>query len=54
MIKAGGISQMEIQETRDRIEDSLFAVRAALEDGYTIGAGLALIRAAHQLDTSQI
>jgi chaperonin GroEL (HSP60 family) len=37
-----------MQECRDRIEDSLFAVKAALEDGYVPGAGLALYQAAKQ------
>ena len=52
VIKAGGISKMEIQETRDRIEDSLFAVRAALKEGYVIGGGLALVKASENLDYS--
>ena len=42
IVKSGGLSEVEIQECRDRIEDSLFAVRAALEDGYVIGGGFAL------------
>ena len=42
---------MEFKETRDRIEDSLFAVKAALEDGYVIGGGLALSRAADLIDS---
>jgi chaperonin GroEL len=50
IVKAGGLSDVEISECRDRIEDSLFAVRAALEDGYVIGGGLALFNASQDLE----
>lgn len=50
LIKAGGISKMDVQETRDRIEDSLFAVKAALQEGYVVGAGMAIIEAANRID----
>ena len=39
IVKSGGLSEVEMSECRDRIEDSLFAVKAALEDGYVPGAG---------------
>jgi chaperonin GroEL len=52
IVKAGGLSEVEISECRDRIEDSLFAVRAALEDGFVIGGGLALLNASRDLDLS--
>jgi chaperonin GroEL len=45
IIKAGGVSQVEMNECRDRIEDAVFAVRAALQDGYVPGAGYALYQA---------
>ena len=50
IVKAGGISELEVSECRDRIEDSLFAVRAALKDGYIIGGGFAVIRCAQNLN----
>lgn len=37
-----------MNECRDRIEDSVFAVRAALEEGIVIGGGCALFYAAQQ------
>jgi chaperonin GroEL len=43
IIKSGGLSEVEAKENRDRIEDALFAVKAALEEGYVIGGGFALI-----------
>jgi chaperonin GroEL len=49
IVKSGGLSEVETQECRDRIEDSLFAVRAALEDGYVIGGGFALYQASQKV-----
>jgi chaperonin GroEL len=43
IIKSGGLSEVEAKENRDRIEDALFAVKAALEDGYVVGGGFALV-----------
>lgn len=37
IIKVGGTSEIEINEKIDRIEDSLFACKAALDDGIVIG-----------------
>ena len=48
IVKSGGLSEVEMQESRDRIEDSLFAVKAALEDGYIPGAGQALYQASKE------
>lgn len=43
VIKVGGSSEEEIKELKDRLEDSQFAVRAALEEGYLPGAGNTLL-----------
>lgn len=43
VIKVGGASEEEIKELRDRLEDSQFAVKAALEEGYIAGAGNSLL-----------
>lgn len=42
IVKAGGLSEVEVRECRDRIEDALFAVKAALDKGYVTGGGFAL------------
>ena len=52
LVKAGGFSEAEVKECRERIEDALFAVRAAIDEGYVIGGGFALIRAGMALDDS--
>lgn len=43
-IKAGGGSELEIKEKRDRIEDALNATRAAIEEGILIGGGATLAK----------
>lgn len=45
VIQPGGCTQVEISECKDRIEDSLCAVRAAIESGYLPGGGSALLHA---------
>ena len=45
ILKVGGTSEIEINEKRDRIEDALFACKAALEEGIVIGGGCALFYA---------
>ena len=49
IIKSGGLSEVEMNETRDRVEDSLFAVRAAIEEGYVVGGGFALASVSRDL-----
>lgn len=45
VIKVGGYSQIEIKEKKDRIEDAIFAVKAALEEGIVEGGGVTYLRA---------
>jgi len=44
IINVGGNSDIEIKEKRDRVEDALFATKAALSDGIIPGGGTALYR----------
>ncbi len=46
LIRVGGSTELEIVEKKYRIEDSLNATKAALEDGIVEGGGFGLIRAA--------
>ena len=48
-IKAGGLSEAEVREVRDRIEDSVNAVKAALDMGIVSGGGSALLHAVNPL-----
>jgi chaperonin GroEL len=45
IVRAGGASDVEMNECRDRIEDALFAIKAAVEEGLVVGGGSALLYA---------
>jgi chaperonin GroEL len=40
-------TEAELRQTGDRLDDAMFAVECAMESGYVIGGGTALLRAAH-------
>ena len=52
IINVGGNSEIEIREKKDRVEDALFATKAALEEGVLIGGGTALLYASQKIDRS--
>jgi chaperonin GroEL len=45
VIRVGGASEVEVKEKKDRVDDSLNATRAAVEEGILPGGGVALLRA---------
>ena len=45
IINVGGNSELEIKEKKDRVEDALFATKAALDEGIVVGGGTALLYA---------
>jgi chaperonin GroEL len=45
IIKVGAATEVELKEKKNRVEDSLSATRAAVEEGIVPGGGVALIRA---------
>ena len=45
LIKGGAATEVEMKETKARVEDALHATRAAVEEGIVPGGGVALIRA---------
>lgn len=49
-IRVGAATEMEMKETKARIDDALHATRAAVEEGIVPGGGVALIRASKALD----
>ncbi len=51
IISVGGNSDIEIREKKDRVEDALFATKAALVEGVVPGGGVALIEALNGLST---
>lgn len=44
IIKIGAITESEMKEKKDRVEDALHATRAAVEEGIVPGGGVALLR----------
>ncbi len=49
VIKVGANSKVELKEKKDRVEDAIHAVKAALREGIVPGAGVALHNAADEL-----
>jgi len=49
VIKVGGASEVEVSEKKDRIDDALNATRAAVQEGFVPGGGVALLYAATAL-----
>ncbi|MBR1380157.1 MAG: chaperonin GroEL [Alphaproteobacteria bacterium] len=50
VIKVGGMTEVEVKEKKDRVDDALAATRAAVADGIVAGGGIALVRATHALE----
>ena len=50
VIYIGAASEVEMKEKKDRVDDSLHATRAAIEEGIVPGGGVAYIRAIKALD----
>ncbi len=50
VIYVGAASEVEMKEKKDRFEDALAATRAAIEEGFIPGGGVAFIRAIKALD----
>jgi chaperonin GroEL len=52
IIKVGGVSEIEMKERKDRVDDAVEAVKYALEDGLVVGGGAALLHAGKKHLTS--
>jgi len=49
VIKVGGMTEIEVKERKDRVDDALNATRAAVQEGIVVGGGVALLQAAKGL-----
>jgi len=49
MVKVGADSKIELKEKKDRIEDAIYATKAALKEGIVPGGGVALLNAAQKI-----
>ena len=54
VIKVGGNSKIELKEKKDRVEDAIYAVKAALQEGIVPGGGIALLNAADSIKPKSI
>ena len=49
VIKVGANSQVELKEKKDRVEDAIYATKAALQDGIVPGGGITLLDASNRI-----
>ena len=49
VVKVGAASKVELKEKKDRVEDAIYATKAALKEGIVPGGGIALLNAAHKI-----
>jgi len=49
MIKVGADSKVEMKEKKDRVEDAIYATKAALQEGIVPGGGVALLDASYAI-----
>jgi len=53
VIRVGAVTEVEMKEKKDRVDDALHATRAAVEEGVVAGGGVALLRVQKSLDNLQ-
>ena len=54
IVKVGANSKVEMKEKKDRVEDAIYAVKAALKEGIVPGGGVALLNAAEKISTDTV
>ena len=50
VINVGAATEIELKEKKERVDDAVHATKAAVEEGYVVGGGVALVRSAKILD----
>ncbi len=50
VIRVGGMTEVEVKERKDRVDDALNATRAAVQEGIVVGGGVALVQAGKGLE----
>ena len=50
VINVGAATEIELKEKKERVDDAVHATKAAVEEGYIVGGGVALVRSAKILD----
>ena len=54
IVRVGALSKVELKEKKDRVEDALYATKAALKDGIVPGGGVALLNASQRISTKNV
>ena len=54
IIKVGADSKVELKEKKDRVEDAIYATKAALKEGIVPGGGIALLNASERIPYANI
>jgi len=54
MVKVGADSKVELKEKKDRIEDAIYATKAALKEGIVPGGGVALLNAFQKISAKAV
>jgi chaperonin GroEL len=54
IIKVGADSKVELKEKKDRVEDAIYATKAALKEGIVPGGGIALFNAAKKIEPTNV
>ena len=50
VIRVGGMTETEVKERKDRVDDALNATRAAVQEGIVVGGGVSLVQGAKSLE----
>ena len=50
VIRVGGMTEVEVKERKDRVDDALNATRAAVQEGVVVGGGVALVQGGKVLE----
>ena len=53
VIRVGANSKVELKEKKDRVEDAIYATKAALKEGIVPGGGVALLNASQKIKTDK-
>jgi chaperonin GroEL len=53
ILNVGGMTEIEMKERKDRVDDALHATRAAAKEGYVPGGGVAFLRAIEAVEAGQ-
>jgi chaperonin GroEL len=54
VIKVGADSKVEMKEKKDRVEDAIYATKAALKEGIVAGGGIALLDASKKISPTNV